>query len=474
MKQGLLRNIIIVCFVFLLPLAAFPYDNDIVHPEINEVASRRSSNLATVLQMLGFDKGVDSIVYDKEIYLWFRDGGKREDEPVCRTKFHFHDPVKPFGDAGLNDIVVDLGCMNFNHYSSLAWAQNDDNLASWQKARLNYLGALTGTDKDVREGKLADTFKALGQVMHLVSDSSVPAHVRNDAHVLVADQFEAWAAANHGKLSYTGIPVNQSIFNQAVNDALAPVPISALWDIDKYKGNNPEETVGTNIGIAEYTNANFFSDDTISREYSYPNWTSVSNQIEDSGIIDPRDPTRTVTRQYFKKDKHGDAGYRLSTVPFLVEYFTDLNQLETLRIPAILDGEVFTDYASKLIPRAVGYSAGLLDYFFRGKIEMSPSEDGSGYVIENKTEEDMDGTFELYYDATDNQRKQCWSGSFALGALSSGNNKSDTIAFTPPDDAKEPGKYILVFLGRLGKEDGAVVGAIVNLPSSSFVLLSFA
>lgn len=106
MKQGLLRNIIIVCFVFLLPLAAFPYDNDIVHPEINEAASRRSSNLATVLQMLGFDKGVDSIVYDKEIYLWFRDGGKREDEPVCRTKFHFHDPTKSFDQAGLRNIAI--------------------------------------------------------------------------------------------------------------------------------------------------------------------------------------------------------------------------------------------------------------------------------------------------------------------------------------------------------------------------------
>ncbi|MCP3896033.1 MAG: hypothetical protein GY706_15600, partial [Bacteroides sp.] len=38
------------------------------------------------------------------------------------------------------------------------------------------------------------------------------------------------------------------------------------------------------------------------------------------------------------------------------------------------DPYVHKDYAKKLIPRAVGYSAGLLDYFFRGKLEISPPD----------------------------------------------------------------------------------------------------
>ena len=32
---------------------------------------------------------------------------------------------------------------------------------------------------------------------------------------------------------------------------------------------------------------------------------------------------------------------------------------------------VFQDYAARLLPRAVGYSAGLLEYFFRGRIEIA-------------------------------------------------------------------------------------------------------
>jgi hypothetical protein len=41
-----------------------------------------------------------------------------------------------------------------------------------------------------------------------------------------------------------------------------------------------------------------------------------------------------------------------------------------------LDDEVYRGYASRLIPRAVSYSAGLLKYFFRGTIELSLPEEG--------------------------------------------------------------------------------------------------
>ncbi len=38
----------------------------------------------------------------------------------------------------------------------------------------------------------------------------------------------------------------------------------------------------------------------------------------------------------------------------------------------MLDDLVFQNYAAHLLPRAIGYSAGLLDYFFRGRIEIAP------------------------------------------------------------------------------------------------------
>ncbi len=41
-------------------------------------------------------------------------------------------------------------------------------------------------------------------------------------------------------------------------------PFANLFDRNMlYQGSNPEATLGTNVGITEFTNANFFSDDTI-------------------------------------------------------------------------------------------------------------------------------------------------------------------------------------------------------------------
>ena len=45
-----------------------------------------------------------------------------------------------------------------------------------------------------------------------------------------------------------------------------------------------------------------------------------------------------------------------------------------------LDDKVHADYGRKLFPRAIGYSAGLIDYFFRGKIDSAPWSPGYLWV----------------------------------------------------------------------------------------------
>ena len=53
---------------------------------------------------------------------------------------------------------------------------------SWPDARRSYCDALILYSKEDREQKWADTFRALGQMMHLVEDTALPACVRNDPH----------------------------------------------------------------------------------------------------------------------------------------------------------------------------------------------------------------------------------------------------------------------------------------------------
>jgi hypothetical protein len=92
-------------------------------------------------------------------------------------------------------------------------------------------------------------------------------------------------------------------------------------------------------------------------------------------------------------------------------------------------------------------------------------------VIENNTDEDMNGTFELYYDNNSDQRIRIDGWTLSIGKKSSGNNKSTNITFTKPSDMKEDGKYMLVFRGKLGSEEDAVAGRSIELKDREYLFL---
>ena len=57
----------------------------------------------------------------------------------------------------------------------------------------------------------------------------------------------------------------------------------------------------------------------------------------------------------------GDTGYRLVAEGV---WWETLISLAAGDGGYIIDSQVRSDYAAKLLPRAIGYSAGLIDYFF--------------------------------------------------------------------------------------------------------------
>jgi hypothetical protein len=475
------RLIFIVIAIIILNTISTAYDTDNIHPKINENAITQSTVDNYLKIQLGFINGIKEVFKNKEIKEWIKEGGKLEDETNCRSRNHFHDPLKPWDNAGLNNAAVNTYCMlsgeKYSVSSSLIWAQNpfSDNLWSWTKARNYYYKALTSTIKDERDQNFAYTFRSLGQVMHLIADSSVPAHVRNDIHVFpltipgigieVGRQtYESWAKKNFSTLNYTAKKVDQSIFNQAVFHSSAPVPIAALWDQDKYNGTNPSITWTTNpsisdFGLTEYTNANFFSEDTIFKDYPHP-----SKENTNVKLIEQRAKDGKTDKVWYIQ---GYTSQRLAAYSYLWNYSNIIPKKGWLYN---LDNYVYEDYASNLIPRAVGYSAGLLNYFFRGEIEMIPDDvSGSGYVIVNNTDENMSGILELWYDNKNDQRIRAWSSSLSINKKSSGNNKSTNIKLIPPSDTKEDSKYMLVFRGRLGSEEDAVVGRNIELKDEEYL-----
>ncbi|MHB8881185.1 MAG: hypothetical protein ACYC69_06700 [Thermodesulfovibrionales bacterium] len=494
-----LINVLLVAIILISNFSiSGAYDDKYVHPAINESALIQSRVNGYLTSSLGLANGVVGRVHNKEIREWIKEGGKLEDETVCRSRNHFHDPTKkPWDKAGLNSILLNDACKTFagERYlvdSSIIWSQNkSDNLYSWPRARDYYYDALTGKIKEKREERLAMTFRSVGQVMHLLADASVPEHVRNDIHVfpingeteivgpyirrflgditLGTRTYETWAKANVRNLSYTGAQPDVSIWNGAISDKDAPVPINPLWDLNKYQDQNPTSWVpGTAdvVGLAEYTNANFFSKDTTPSiffpdDYPHPSLAETNYyniQVSDLETIDAEDGK--IDSRFYISKYTGVPVKRLAAISYIHFDLLNLNMPVTTGLrPFVLDENCFKEYASLLVPKAVGYDIALLNYFFRGDIRLEYTTDPTpGYVIANKTDEDMDGLFQILYDNKSDQRAGYMSGNFAVKA----GKKGDIFNITSPADAKEPGKYTLVFKGTMGNEKGAVAGYVFS------------
>jgi len=365
----------------------FAYEK-VSHKKMNEFVSKcdiNGFNMDTYLKNnVGFSKGMsESIAESLYYYQWLgiilkkkanpmkciSDGGSDEDSPPIRCMNHFHDPLKEWDKAGLS-----IGSISGD--SSILWVQKTAGSQylgnySWHDARGYFYRAMTSCNEEERSLNYVQLFNGLGHIMHLVQDSAVPEHVRNDEHTFSSTTFEKNVLKkklDEKNMSNTMIShFDYSALFRVVSNPYAPLPIARIVDTDRYDGTNPEVTMTVPIGLAEYTNANFFSEDTIfeTDRYPYPNWGSVAPVAV--RIQNPRDEPIDVSRRYLVKEGHGDAGYRLCTAPVL---YGEVPESAEYLAP-VLDENVYHDYAERLIPRAVSYSAGILKYFFRGTIEIT-------------------------------------------------------------------------------------------------------
>ena len=508
------RKISILMLIFFAVnfTSLWAYD-ETVHREMGRnAADRNNSILDEVLQsQLGIIEGITTEIKKgnetKTIREWIAFGGEAEDygnkgekgekKFIASTRGynHYHDPLEDWDNAGFKH---DINLLYTQFYrglpvSALLWAlkpgeqdfeENTTGDWSWSNARYYFYQALTNPTEDERIEKFADCFRALGQVMHLLQDMSVPLHTRNDVHIFPLDwlpeigvnarwTYEAYVKnTSVNDLDFTpDMPGDRPDSRLLEIPSIIPdpnyanlLPVTGLFDRNAYSATGPIPQNDI-LGLAEYSNAHFLTLDTM---WTYPHpslddtnylnidWVHPEEVLAEDGKVDRRLYVR------FKEGVGEDIKHLAAVDYYAREYMADLPFVE--RDAFTLDRLCWKDYANKLIPRAVGYSAALLDYFFRGEIDLVPDLEEGGYFIINKTEKEMDGTFELYYDNIDEQRVRLWTSDFNVGPSSSANNKSPSIALEPPVDAKDPGKYLLVFKGRLGNEEGAVVGKVIHPP----------
>ncbi len=543
----------------LLVSKLYAFNDTVTHPKLTDTAIIASDMDQFLREVIGFSKGIkdtldmsDSYLSRRPILLWISKGSILEDDPSCRASNHFHNPLKDWSESHMTDQpwYINWACRGGDYpwesiRSAVTWATGflgpspdgaekaTGNGWDWKAARERFYIYLTGYDfqgslfsagmsgfdglseTQIRDLHFAQSLQSLGQVLHLLQDMAVPAHVRGDfrSHLdwngivagdwmdpktWVVERFEDYVK-RHEEWIMEALPVDPRNFS-----------VTDFWDRNRYDGNDPWVTVGsTLLGLAEYTNANFVSRNTIFAEtyledldggndiYYQPFPRMESTNVEEFFL--DRMTTETVVAEdgvleegyWIRKTGDGENGFRLMRSSCLAR------ELRTLPDPVnfnvytrafYIDDEVCKDYAERLLPRAVGYSTALIDYFFRGKLEVRWSGERPVSVIQGMaspfrfsetTVEVRNGSGEAmgpgvlrgavkYRRSSDEDFSYATSVPVAIEGLGELESVVVTFDFSDrpiPSDALEV-QFLVVFLGTLGKESetAVAVGRVPWLP----------
>ena len=293
---------------------------------------------------------------------------------AARFLNHFYDPQH--NGRGLD--------FSGTHIDSLTWALDPQgNLAnqeySLRMAKSYLLSALTSPREEDRQQNLGMMFRTLGHVMHLVQDLAQPQHTRNDSH-----------GVHHAYETYVDELAKRQVLPTGQYPAVSISKVDDLWHTASHSGLADYSglgfiTAGTNFtGVPGATpiraNPNFPLPDP-------SNAIFVARQITDPDLLGPITPSQPL---------HGEIRFVSMVVTDAYAGFQDINTMASSYSLFADDLQHYAGYtqfavnsltyreaARLLIPRAVGYSAGLVDYFFRGSMTIAPPDDGVYAIIDH-------------------------------------------------------------------------------------------
>ena len=341
---------------------------------------------------------------------WLLRGAIREDDaygednpqddtfnPTLRRPLHhFYDPVydRPLTVTGIGLIDSDihtapawsLGTTNANAFAQSPVPDNTRrNHFTVFDAREVLYRALTGKGRNAsgdefdaaptqadRNKYWATLFRALGDIVHLIQDMGQPQHTRNDQHAGKFPEFltghksvyEAYldCRATGGQFEYIDNYQDyyiDSCYPLTYGDY--PTPVFARY-ADYFATRD-----GSGRGLAEYSNRNFFTFGTNLGSNNYPSPSNNRGVYDEEAFLqfDTLGFQRTVRflRGNVTDTQTGATNNIRLTTESAFDYFLGTARSYSLNVYN------YDDQAALLIPRAVAYSAGIIDYFFRGRIE---------------------------------------------------------------------------------------------------------
>ena len=422
---------------------------------------------------------------------WIMAGSDYEDVPWYRGQNHFYDPTKKPA-IGLTDGVT-LPWV----FPSFTWATVETNGVffqhsyTWLKARNFELNALTNSCKSGRETNLAAMLFYLGHVMHLNQDLTVPAHVRNDNHgVNAADgpfaYFVMWTEIYGRKTYYANAIKSSEAFAKAFptqqhgwswwQNTAGFQKLEDFWNRDMLRTNGAnalalEAKGDVTLGLSEFCNGNFISEHAIYNEcknsakhtFSFPSLETSTRFPEIR-----KNPAAYVKTSYLSNGKP----INRVTIPKVSDGITVSNHsvlnylgakfptVPTKHNFTIHDTNVLQEYHSILIPKAIEYSAGILDYFFRGTMDVGLNLDTNvgPYTVTNLNTSGQDfygGAFYLFGEIN-GIRTLIVSSNWSGYTLSNGGSMTMTFTDPPP-----PGtRFFSVYQGTIGMANGAALDPV--------------
>ena len=376
-------------------------------------------------------------------YLSFIDDGT-----ITRVYNHFYDPVQDIPlspcpgtcqksvDWALGDVnsfanPPQIDSARRNHYS-YADARN----AYWwaltrefsHQAAPPYTAAQREADVQDRMRLWATTFRALGDVVHLLQDTGQPQHTRNDSHgplVSTGEQQAFESFTNARVLGQTGADANsyvQDFFGRKLGDQLPAPPLGSYgapmfatplrFFTTRLDGNS----LDSRGGLADYTNRGFFTGGTLpGSSGSHPEpkpslstpdgYTTVSTPC--LGLLDADNRLRAVpcvhythavpdavNPTYAQTQDLLPPGFTLPNAPLASEsVFLKPEGHAGVLIPdteTVIALDELIAIGNLTIPRAIGYSTGMINFFFRGQLTVTPPSTGIYAIVNHGTPHTVD------------------------------------------------------------------------------------
>ena len=294
-------------------------------------------------------------------------------------------------------------------------------------------GFAQNLESGFRKFRFATTLKSVGQVIHLLQDAAQPQHSRNDTHgppiasALTGDgpadgAFEAYTEARLLRLldttsrsspltHFDGTPPNDQDLPALRLRGAVPYPVPSFSTPVEFFTTRETDGVPARRGLADLSNRGFFTASTlpvnvatgkpdllavnyrpfpplpednsaffqeiqINTAFYYQTNTIVKEKELIALVPDVLAPNWNQQSGLFTR--YGSDG----RMPVLAASQTSLADDLIIGIPLpgtestkyTMSYEVFTAQADALLPRAVAYSTGLIDYFFRGRLEITPND----------------------------------------------------------------------------------------------------